>query len=363
MLYIVGGCAIAVQDYFITFKENGIDELSFNLARTDPAYRYLTEQARILETTEKQRFVVRKISGSRNSVCVTCQLDLEDWQRDIFVKLSDLSKDGFSHERTESYMLQDILLASGTTLAAAGWTAIVDIGTNDHKTRAISMAGPTPLDVVEQMAKTFRCAFSFDTIEKKVKIFYPEKRTITNAYAIETVNLMEAPTYKGDSAELFTRLYPIGKDGLTIASVNGGVLYVEDTTYTGGKVISKIWKDDRYTNADSLKADALAKLAEGCKPVRSWQLSIVDLYRLDAEAYPGLQLKMFDKIRLVDIVRGQSYDVQIRGMKVYPYYPEKTVLTVSTGAVTVQKTTKALQRALVNANSEFWQQLRSINEQ
>lgn len=352
MLYIIDGCAIATQDYQITFKENGLDELSFTLARTDPAYQYLTEQAKILESTERQRFVVRKISVSRNSVRVTCQLDLEDWQKDIFLNTSDLSKDGFSHEYYEANMLQYVL---DNSAGLSGWTKTAAITT--AKKRAISMAGPTPLDVIEQMAKTFRCAFAFDTIEKKVRIFYPSERPLTTAYAIETVNLMEAPAYKGDSSDLFTRLYPVGKDGLSIASVNGGVIYVQDTTYTGGKVISRIWKDDRYEDAESLKADAIERLREGCVPVRSWQLSVADLYRHNPEAFPGLELKMFDKIRLKDIVRNESYDVQIREMKVFPYYPEKTVLTVATTTVTVQKTTKALARALANRNSELWQQL------
>ena len=352
MLYIIDGCAIATQDYQITFKENGLDELSFTLARTDPAYQYLTEQAKILESTERQRFVVRKISVSRNSVCVTCQLDLEDWQKDIFLNTSDLSKDGFSHEYYEANMLQYVL---DNSAGLSGWTKTAAITT--AKKRAISMAGPTPLDVIEEMANTFRCAFAFDTIEKKVRIFYPSERPLTTAYAIETVNLMEAPAYKGDSSDLFTRLYPVGKDGLSIASVNGGVIYVQDTTYTGGKVISRIWKDDRYEDAESLKADAIERLREGCVPVRSWQLSVADLYRHNPEAFPGLELKMFDKIRLKDIVRNESYDVQIREMKVFPYYPEKTVLTVATTTVTVQKTTKALARALANRNSELWQQL------
>ena len=355
MLYIIDGCAIATQNYQITFKENGINELSFNLERTDPAYQYLKEQAKILESTEHQRFVVKKISVSRNSVRVTCQLDLEDWKQDIFLNTSDLSKDGFSHEYYEASMRQYLL---DNSAGLTGWTKTADITT--AKKRAISMAGPTPLDVIEQMAKTFRCAFEFDTIDKTVKIFYPSEKSLTTAYAIETVNLMEAPAYKGDSSELFTRLYPIGKEGLNIASVNNNVLYVQDTTYTGGKVISKIWKDDRYEDAASLKADAIEKLNEGCVPVKSWQLSVADMYRHNPDAFPGLELKMFDKIRLKDIVRNESYDVQIREMKIFPYYPEKTVLTVATTTVTVQKTTKALARALASPNSELWQQVKSI---
>lgn len=360
MLQIVNGRPIAAQDYYITYKENGQDELDFELQRSDPAYLGITEElTRILETTERQRYTVKKISVSGQSVRVSCCLSLEDWQEDLFVKLSDMSADGFTHEWQEDYMLASLMQA-GSALAREGWTYTVDIAAGHHKTRAISMAGPTPLDVIGQMAKTFRCSFEFDTMEKTVRIFYPADIPMGTAYAIETVNLLEAPVYKGDSSGICSRIWPIGKNGLGIQSVHPqGLRYVQDTTHTGGRIISKIWRDERYENAASLYADALAKLDEECRPKRSWQLKAVDLYAIDENAWPGLQLGMFNKIQLKDVVRGESWPVQIREMKKYPYYPERTLLTVATSTVTVQGTVKNLAEAINDPNSEFYQKLRS----
>jgi len=357
MLQIVDGRAIATQDYYITYKENGQNELDFELQRSDPAYPGITEElTRILETTERQLYTVKKISVSGRSVRVSCRLSLEDFQADMLLNPFDMSSDGFSHEWQEDYMLGS-LMASGTALAAAGWTYTADIAAGHHKTRAISMAGPTPLDVLGQMAKTFRCAFEFDTQEKTVRIFYPADVPTGTAYAIETVNLLEAPVYKGDSSGVYSRLYPIGKDGLGIAGVNADLPYVQNTAYTGGRIISKIWKDERYENAASLYADALEKLAEECQPKRSWQLKAVDLHAINPQAWPGLKLGMFDKIQLKDVVRGESWFVQIREMKKYPYHPEKTLLTVATSTVTVQGTVKNLADAINDPNSEFYQKL------
>lgn len=358
MLQIVNGRAIATQDYFITYKENGQNELDFELNRSDPAYPDIREElTQIQESTERQIYTVKKISASGQGVRVSCRLSLEAWQEDIFIKLSDMSADGFSHEWQEDNMLQS-LMGSGSALANDGWTAVVDIAAGHHKTRAISMAGPTPLDVLGQMAKTFRCAFAFDTMNKTVTIFYPADRPIGSAYAIETVNLLEAPVFKGDSSGIYSRLYPIGKDGLGIQGVHPqGLRYVQNTTYTGGKIISKIWKDQRYENPASLYADALAKLDEECQPRRSWQLKAVDLHTIDPQAWPGLQLAMFDRIQLKDVVRGESWIVQIREMKKYPYYPERLLLTVATSTATVQGTVKQLADAITNPNSEFHQMM------
>ena len=359
MLQIIDGRPIATQDYYITYKENGQNELDFELQRSDPAYPGITEElTQILESTERQIYTVKKIASSGQNVRVSCRLSLEDWKRDLFVNYSDMSTDGFSHTRTEAAMLLEELMPAGSSLAAAGWTGTVTV--NAHKTRTISMAGPTPLDVAGQMAKTFRCAFEFNTLSKTVKLFYPSERPMGSAYAIETVNLLEAPVYKGDSSAIYSRLFPVGKDGLGIQSVHPqGLRYVQDTTYTGGRIISKIWKDERYESAANLYADSLEKLEEECQPRRSWQLKAVDLYAIDAEAWPGLQMRIFDRIQLVDVVRGESWPVQIREMKKYPYYPERTLLTVSTSTVTVQGTVKNLAEAINDPNSEFYQKLNS----
>jgi phage minor structural protein len=52
-----------------------------------------------------------------------------------------------------------------------------------------------------------------------------------------------------------TVLFPIGKDGLTIANINNGKSYIENFTYTD-KYIEKIWINEDYDVAERLKAAA-----------------------------------------------------------------------------------------------------------
>lgn len=358
MINIINGRAIATDNYEITYRENGINELDFTISRDDPAFIEIAEQTQILETVHRAVYVVRKISTSRNQARIACQLDLDDWKSDIFINISALDNDGFSHTLNESAMLQYVINNSGSL---SGWTVSSRIDT--HKIRTISMAAPTPLEVVEQMSKTFGCALEFDNIGKNVSIFYPDEVKLGTAYAIETVNLREAPTYKGDSSNICTRIYPVGKDGLGIASVNGGKAYVDNTSYTGGKIMSAVWKDARYESASALLQDAREKLEKECVPVRSWQLTVADLYKIAPDEFAGLRFKMWDKLLLVDSATGARKTVQIREMRERPHYPESTKLTVSTATASVQKTIKSISAEITNANSQLWQKFTALFRQ
>ena len=211
------------------------------------------------------------------------------------------------------------------------------------------------------MQKTYGCACRFDTNEKTVTVLYPAEKTLGNSYAIDTVNLRRPPEYKGDSSNIYTRLYPVGKDGLTIYSASGNTshsLYLTNWAYFGvSKIISKIWKDDRYENPDSLYQAALAKLAEDSQPIRSWVLDVVDLNRIDPESWPDLGLGLFTVLRLVDGKKGITANVQVVEDKVYPYYPERNQISVSTVCGSVQRTVQKLYQDINDPNSEYQQKV------
>lgn len=348
-----GAPSIANDDYYIVHKDTGLDELHFKVSLSDPVYASILEGSAILETTEQQLYAVQKINAGSKEASIACQLDLGDWQKDLFINLQDLTEPGFSHELTETAMLTYVL---GHSAGLSGWTSTGTVSA--HKTRAIEMTAPTPLEVATQMQKTFGVALRFDTRQKRVRILYPEDAVLGQAYAVDSVNLREAPAFKGSGSSLCTRLYPIGKDGLGIANVNGGTPYVQNLSYTT-RIICKVWKDERYEDAQSLKEDAQAKVDAMAVPERSWQMKIIDLHRIDATAWDNLEIKLFDKIVLVDRNRKERYTVQIRQDKVYPYDPGKTEITVSTRARSVQATVKELQAAITNPNSELWQQIKA----
>lgn len=355
MLEIIGGPILSRDDYAIAHMKNGLDELRFDVSIAERnVYRILREGiTKLREHSENQTYVVRKINAINGIASVVARLDLSDWERDILLDTSDLSAPGFSHTLSETNMLASILSSAP---ALSDWSAEGNI--SSHSTRSMEMDGPTPLEAAVQLQKTFGCALRFNTARKKVKILYPEEQPVSNSFATETVNLRRLPEYKGHSTELYTRLYPVGKDGLGIESENGGVPYLENTSYTGpGTVICKLWKDARYTDAASLKRDALARLEAAARPAQSWKLDVIDLKRIDSRRWPDMNLTIWTKLLLQDLARNTREIVQVVSDLVYPYYPDRNQITVSTRTETLQEAVVRATQAMNDPNGEFWGQI------
>ena len=347
MLQILNGAQIAVDDYYIRHMENGLDELHFEIRLSDPAYRLLVEECRILETTEHQTYTVKTISGGKKTAKIGCRLDLSDWEQTSCIN--------YNRTGTPLMILQGAVvdfLGNSTSLRA--WT-MIDSGRTTER-RTIQMQGPTPIELTCQMQESVGCAVRFNTSKKTATSIWPEDVPLSNSYAVDTVNLRSAPEFKGKSSNLYTRLYPVGRDGLRIGSVNGGRDYVQNFSYTD-RIICAFWQDSRYTDAAELRDDAQKRVDEASQPERSWKLPVVDLYRLNPGKWKDMSLSMFTVLRLIDSNKGFTANVQVREDKVYPYYPEKNEITVSTVAHSVQRTLRGLYNDINNPNSAFWQKM------
>lgn len=342
MLQIENGLQITADDYHIQHKENGIDELHFEISVYDPVYRTIQEENRIYESTEQQTYVVKSIRGGRSTAKIGCKLDLSDWQRSICLN--------YNRSGTPlTFLLGTTVDFVGDSELLTAWQMIDSRNLSEKRT--IEMKGPTPLEVALQMQESFGCAIRFDTKNKIARIIWPKEMELSNSYVVDTVNLKSAPEFKGKSSDLCTRIYPIGKDGLRI---DGD--YVENLTYTN-EIICAVWKDSRYTDAEELKADAQKRVDELSQPIRSWKLSVLDLYRTNPVKWPDMGMNLFTKLRLVDNLKGFSAIVQVKEDKVYPYYPEKNEITVSTSTGSVQRTLRRLYKDVHDPNSAFNQRL------
>ena len=351
MLIVQGGQVIDRDDYAIHHANNGLDEVTFELSACDNTYSVLLEGKTVIEeTTEHQRYRVRKINGTGPNSFISCRLDLADWEKDLLIDSSALANAGFAHTLNEVNMLARIMQAEGLS----NWTMRSLVQT--HKTRAMEMAGPTPLEAAVQLQKTFGCALRFDTGQKRVTILYPQEVQMSNSFVVESVNLRTRPEYKGRSTELVTRLYPVGYNGLGIASVNSGVPYLDDHSYSNA-VICKLWVDARYTDPNALKRDAKARLKALAQPVRSWTLDVVDLSRIDPDRWPDMALSIWTRLLLQDSARNITDAVQVVSDVVYPYYPERNKITVSTDIETLQSMVAQTFTALQDPNGALWGQI------
>lgn len=202
-------------------------------------------------------------------------------------------------------------------IAGTGWA----IGScTVTKRRTIRKTECSGWDIIQQARKTYRCIIWFDTIEKKIHI--SEKRGQDKGmYFTDTLNLRKL-AIQSTSYDFCTRIKAEGKDGLTFKEINGGKDYVENHQYSN-KVLTKYWKDERYTNAQSLLEDTKAKLEELSKPVVAYSGDILDLAKASPKTYRILDFGLGDTVELVDSTTGTKEKQRIVKMVEYPDEPEK----------------------------------------
>ena len=264
--------------------------------------------------TKEDRFIVKEIEkSSEGTANITAQLDLESLEGKPF--------------RTFRSEEQTIKAALQLAFAGTGWT----VGEcSVSKKRTLSMANVSALDVLKQALKTYRVEIKIDSKKQSVDI-YPEIGSDKGVYFSNQLNLRKL-TVQYSTYDFYTELEPYGKDGLTIETVNSGKTYLENHQYSSKKKRC-IWKDERYTIANSLKEDAEAKLADMSKPYVSYSADIVDLSR-NSQKYSILQYEIGDTVTLIDHVTGEKEKQRIVSMKNYPDAPEKNSCTLANKVLT-----------------------------
>lgn len=342
MLTIINGADAQPVDYdgyFITQKYDGMDELQAELPVDHPAYPAVMEEICIEDREENGtvRYLVKAIDEGEEMATIKCQIDLDDLRADMLLSY-----------HSGSHTVADIVAA----VLPAGWTVQDHAALNIRRT--IELEAATPLEIIQACKTTFDVVTRYDNVGKVVHIYNPADHQPTGAYATEELNL-RAVNYKGSSRDFATRLYAVGKDGMTFASVNEGKAYVDDHTYSD-KVVSAYWKDERYTIPENLLADAKRNLAMMAIPTRSYECDVVDLAKIDPERYAYNGFALYDVITLLDARRGTRVDHMVVECKIYPHYPENNVITLSTTAPKIQNTVRQIQQQIDCPTSQ-WRQI------
>ena len=343
-----GGVPLHEDDYYIKELASGLDELIFSMSIWDAEYPLIQEEASIQEHSNADapiNYLVKAIDGGSERAQIKCQIDLDEWKNTLTVGYNSGSK-------TVLQIVQSV--------APTGW-AVVDQSGITYK-RTVQLESATPLDVLEQCRSTFvNVTYRFDNVAKTVTIISMANGQNLGAFATRDLNLKEN-NYKGKSTGFITRLYAYGKDGLSFASINGGKPYVEDFTYSS-RVICGFWKDERYTVAANLLADAQARLAEMAVPARSFECNVVDLAAVNPQKYGFLDFTLFSVVSLIDATRsGSKIEHRVIERWRYPYLPEQNKVTLSTVAPRIQSQVAQAINNFNNPNSVWQQQQRSAQQ-
>ena len=280
--------------------EYGDETLDFSYPTSGPWLAQLLAECYI--RTDRQEYVVKAVEKSSASAWrkVSCALNIEELEGAPF--------EGF--ETVE----QTVQAAAEFALEGTGWT--VETDADITKKRTIRKEDDTTVwEVVKQIVTTYRLELEIDAVNKRLK-FHTRRGRDRGAYFIERLNLRSLGV-KTSSYGFYTRLIPIGKDGLHLW--RDGQNYIENHQYSD-KVITSIWRDERYTVTAALLEDAQARLDEASTPARAYTAELVDL-AAQSDKYNALAYDLGDAVLLVSEKTDEREKQRIVKLDEYPDDP------------------------------------------
>ena len=324
MLILANGTALAVEDYCIKEKYNGINELSFSVPGDD--IKIVNEQS-IHETTQNQAYLVKVVNGDN----ITCELDLDELRS----VQTDYDASATPHDHLAA------------ALASVGWSLVDYTGITEKRTVTGAL---TPMEIIEQVENIWSGVTAlYNTNEKKVTILCPENNKPQYTFLAEELNLRQLDI-AGNSSAFCTRLRAKGADGMTFADINDGKDYVENYTYSNRIIYGTAIIDERFTDKQSLKDYAQAMLDANAVPAVSYECDVVDVAAMDSD-YSFQQLQMHKSVWLLDKKFNTRVAHRVVEYCIYPDDASKNKVTLSTVTPSLQSAVRFLQTSINDPNS------------
>lgn len=249
--------------------------------------------------TKTDEFVIKqKNLNSNGGYDITASLNIEELEGKAITKFETVE--------------QTSLSTADLALAGTGWVCECTV----QKKRTIRLTNTSAWLVLKKIVDTFRLEMKIDSLNKKI-IFQDKVGVDKGIYYTDELNL-KSIDIQSNSTDFYTRILPLGKDGLTIESVAGNKI-IENYTYSNKKK-TYIWKDERYTNAQSLYDDAVEKLNELAQPYIAYSCNLIDL---------GQSCEIGDVITLIDKYTHTRIKQRIVKLKCYPENPDNNTCEIS----------------------------------
>lgn len=310
-----------ISNFSIKSEYDGNKVLSFDISPKHELYQYINEEIKL--EYNNLIYNVKSINERSKTSTIECELDLDDL----------LENANFTYQQ-DTVVLKDIL---DDILTSIGWTSsgaeLVTIK------RSLDLKDVNTLDILNECSNIYGIVFNFDNKNKIVTVIKPDVIQPKGVYFTDELNLSEV-NFRGNSSEFYTRIIPVGKDGITIEDINDGLNYIDNNDYSN-KVIAKIWRDERYEDLQTLKNDAIEKLKVAAIPKRSYECKVVDLAKVNPD-YTELSFSMYDIVTLIDRQRNTKINHRIVEYQEYPMEGQKNVVTLSTVPATIKGTIKRI---------------------
>lgn len=313
---------------------SGDRELSFKYPSDGEKVDQLKEEYYI--RTKDDEYVIRKKKTGVQFNEYTAQLNVEELEGAVFPY-------GFeSKEQTIRACLEFAFEGTGWKVGVCQITKKRTIN-KDEETNA--------WDVLQDCLSTYRVECKIRSLEKTIDI-YEQIGADRGRYFIEGLNLKKL-TVTSDTYDFYTRLIPLGKDGIGIEWL--GKHYLENYQYSS-KVKTYVWSDERYTNTTSLTEDGIAKLEEMSKPYVAYKADVIDLARQSKKYSSVFDFDIGDTVWMISKSTKTKEKQRIVKLTEYPESPQSNTVELSNATKTFaevqqEATDQAKTEAIKIANS------------
>lgn len=313
---------------------SGDRELSFKYPSDGEKVDQLKEEYYI--RTKDDEYVIRKKKTGVQFNEYTAQLNVEELEGAVFPY-------GFeSKEQTIRACLEFAFEGTGWKVGVCQITKKRTIN-KDEET--------TAWDVLQDCLSTYRVECKIRSLEKTIDI-YEQIGADRGRYFIEGLNLKKL-TVTSDTYDFYTRLIPLGKDGIGIEWL--GKQYLENYQYSS-KIKTYVWSDERYTNTTSLIEDGIAKLEEMSKPYVAYKADVIDLARQSKKYSSVFDYDIGDTVWMISKSTKTKEKQRIVKLTEYPESPQSNTVELSNATKTFaevqqEATDQAKSEAIKIANS------------
>lgn len=314
--------------------DSGDKELTFKYPSDGKQVDLLKEEYYI--RTKEDEYVIRKRKTGTQFNEYTAQLNVEELESAVFPY-------GFeSKEQTIRACLEFAFEGTGWKVGTCQITKKRTIN-KDEETNAWK--------VLQDCLSTYRVECKINSLTKTIDI-YEQIGADRGRYFIEGLNLKKL-TVTSDTYDFYTRLIPLGKDGIGIEWL--GKPYLENYQYSS-KIKTYVWSDERYTNTTSLIEDGIAKLEEMSKPYVAYKADVIDLARQSKKYSSVFDFDIGDTVWMISKSTKTKEKQRIVKMTEYPEAPRSNTIELSNATKTFaevqqEATDQAKSEAIKIANS------------
>lgn len=306
-----------VKDAFIDIRLNAESTLSFLLPLTSEKWAELTPESFLI--ADNREFILLRpdaidVERTQDGKVFGKVTAMESWKL-LDKDFATVSNDPMKPDVSD---LEVRLISGGPSaggyprgsagsaltylLQGTGWTlGVCDVeGTYDLETEKISV-----LENIQKVQELWGGYLVWDSINKKLSLRSEATWKPYSGYQVRYAKNLKHIT-RTDNNDIVTRLYVFGEDDLDISSVNDGIKYVEDYSYTD-KLYIGVYQNQDIHDPKALKQKGQEIISKLCRPRHTYRVGLVDLRTLPEHSHETFQIG-----DLVDVIDPDIGTDQVR---------------------------------------------------